>query len=117
MLSKLSPEKREEILTKNRNCSLLILIVISYFISILLLYFSIEEYYKMRTYLMRQCKLLSIDLIYQNNNYYPKWNLFIFDQNETTFEHLIDSIGSKSDRWASLKAKKYKVKFFSSLLE
>lgn len=112
MLSKLSVEKREEILRKNRNSSLIILIVMSYLLSVILLYISLEEYYKVRTYLMRECRVLSVDLIHQNKNSYPRWNLLIIDQNETRIEHLLDSVGSKSDRWSLIKANKYKVNRF-----
>ena len=41
--------------------------------------------------------------------YYLRWNLIIFDHNRTTDEFLIDSIGTKSDRWASIRAKQYQV--------
>ncbi len=51
----------------------------------------------------------SMDLKYTRNSYFPRWNITIIYQNETNNDILIAPIGTKSDRWATIKAREYKV--------
>jgi hypothetical protein len=111
MLSTLNTEKRDEKILKNRKSCLIVLISISYFLSILFLYFGSEELYKYQTLIIGQCQVKSIDLKFLRNSYFPRWNLTICYLNQTINQILIESIGTKSDRWAWIKARKYKVCF------
>lgn len=105
----LSSLKRKSRLTKDQNSSILLVISILYIFSIILLYFGSEEFYKLNTFIIRHCQIKSIDLKSGRNSYFPRWNVTIIDQNKTIDDFIITSFGTKSDKWAWIKAKKYQV--------
>jgi len=102
-------------LTKDQNSCIVLIIGICYVIGSLLLYCGSEELYKLNTLIIGHCQIKSIDLKYVRNSYFPRWNMTIMYQNETNDDILIGSFGTKSDKWAWIKAREYKVileKFF-----
>jgi hypothetical protein len=112
MSSSLNSAKIDENLLKNRKSCLIVLISICYLLSILFVYFGSEELYKFETLIIGQCQVKSIDLKFLRNSYFPRWNLTIYYLNKIINQSLVESIGTKSDRFAWIKANKYKVCFF-----
>jgi len=96
-------------LTKDQNSCIVLFISICYIFTVLFLYCGSEELYKLKTLIIRHCQINSIDLISVRNNYIPRWNITIVYKNETNDDILIASFGTKSDKWAWIKARKYQV--------
>lgn len=99
-------------LTKDQNSFIKLLISICYIFGIVLLYCGLEEFYKLNTFIIRQCKIKSFDLKSGRNNYFPRWNITIIDANQTNEHIIMESSGTKSDKWAWIKARKYKVFYY-----
>jgi hypothetical protein len=117
MLLSSSPLKTKKYLTKDQNSCVILLIGICYIFSILLLFCGSEEFYKLNTLIIGHCQVKSIDLKSLRNNYFPRWSITVLYKNQTNNDILIASYGTKSDKWAWIKARKYQVLFYFRILK
>jgi hypothetical protein len=116
MLSSFPSLRKKQHLTKDQNSLIILLIGICSIFAALLLYLGSQELYKVKTLVIRYCQVTSLGLKYQRHSFFPHWNITMIDENKIKDDFLIESIGTRSERWAWINARKYKVSFRISKL-
>ncbi|UJR11004.1 hypothetical protein I4U23_015188 [Adineta vaga] len=96
-------------LTKDQNSCIVLVVGICCFLGALFVYTGSQDIYKLRTLIIGRCQVRSLNVKHTRYNYFPCWNITVIYENETKEDYVIESTGTRSDRWAWIQARKYQV--------
>ena len=109
-----SSSRQTKRLTKDQRSCVVLIVGICCFLGALLLYTGSQDAYKVSTLSRGLCRVRSVNVKYTRYNYFPCWNVTVMYENRIREEYMIESTGTRSDRWAWIKARKYQVIFDES---
>lgn len=104
-----SSSRQTKRLTKDQKSCVILIIGICCFLGALLLYIGSQDAYKLSTLSRGLCRVRSVNVKYTRYNYFPCWNITVMYENKIREEYMIESTGTRSDRWAWITARKYQV--------
>ncbi|CAF1546588.1 unnamed protein product [Rotaria sordida] len=99
----------KQYLAKENNCKIALLIISCSTIGILVLFHGLKELYKIKTFIMGQCQVKSIDLKTEKDNVYPLWFITILHDNQKSEDIIIGSTGYRTRYEAWKAAHDYRV--------
>jgi len=91
----------KQYLAKESNYTIVFLTLFCYIFGILLLFVGLEEFYKMKTLVIGQCQVRSIDLKTEKYNDYPNWFITVLHDNQKNEDSIVGSTGYllRRDAW------------------
>ena len=83
----------KQYLAKENCCKIAFFIISCSTIGILLLFHGVTELYKIKTFIIGQCQVKSLDLKTEKDSVYPLWFITILHDNQKSEEIIVGSTG------------------------
>ena len=103
------PQRIRQRFVKKHYCFSTALVCFCCLSAVVLLIVGAIELYKLKTFIVRQCHVKSVDVIQRDDRFYPRWTIQVRDEERITIEYMFGSTGFSSASWAWNSAEKYMV--------